>query len=65
MEFTNKELDLLYRSLKIFGDVIYHTNSEYIQTMSYYFGNENIQDPIEDEIKEINDLLEKLYTKLR
>lgn len=65
MEFTNKELDLLYRSLKLFGDVIYHKNSEYLQTMSNLFGNENIIDPLEDEIKEINNLLDKLYEKLR
>lgn len=65
MEFTNKELDLLYRSLKLFGDVIYNKNSEYLQTMSNFFGNENIIDPLEDEIKEINGLLNKLYEKLR
>lgn len=65
MEFNNKELDLLYKSLKMFGDVVYQKNSEYIQTMSIFFGNENIIDPLEDEIKEINDLLKKIYTKLR
>lgn len=65
MEFTNKELDLLYRVLKQFGDVVYYKNSEYLQTMSNLFGNENIIDPLEDEIKEINNLLDKLYTKLR
>lgn len=65
MEFTNKELDLLYRALKQFGDVVYYKNSEYINTMSNLFGNENIIDPLEDEKKKINDLLDKLYEKLR
>lgn len=65
MEFTNKELDLLYRSLKIFRDVLWHKNSEYIQTMKTFFGAENIIDPIEDEMKEINKLLDRLFEKLR
>lgn len=65
MEFTNKELDLLYRALNQFRDVVYYKNSEYLQTMSNLFGNENITDPLEDEIKEINGLLNKLDKKLR
>lgn len=65
MEFTNKELNLLHIALKNFGDVIYFKNSEYLQTMSNLFGNENIKDPLEEEIKEINSLLNKLYSKLR
>lgn len=64
MEFTNKQLDLLYRALKQFRDVVDYKNSEYLQHMICLFGNENIQNPLEDEIKEINDLLDKLYTKL-
>lgn len=65
MEFTNKELDLLYKSLKIFRDVVYHKNSEYLQEMGYFFGTENIIDPIEDEMKEIENLLNRLFEKLR
>lgn len=65
MEFTNKELDLLYRSLTIFRDVLWHKNSEYMQTMKTFFGTENIIDPIEDEMKEINKLLDRLFEKLR
>ncbi len=65
MDFTNKELDLLYRSLAIFRDVLYHKNSEYIQTMKTFFGTENIIDPIEDEMKEIENLLNRLFEKLR
>lgn len=65
MDFTNKELDLLYRALQNFRDVVYYKNSEYIQLMSNLFGTENITDPLEDEMKEINNLLEKLFTKLR
>ena len=65
MEFTNKELNLLRIALKNFGDVIYFKNSEYLQTMSNLLGNENIKDPLEEEIKEINSLLNKLYSKLR
>lgn len=65
MEFTNKELDLLYRALNQFRDVVYYKNSEYIQTMSNLFGNENIIDPLEDEMKEIENLLNRLFEKLR
>jgi hypothetical protein len=65
MDFTNKELDLLYRALDQFKNVVYYKNSEYIQTMSNLFGNENIIDPLEDEIKEINNLLDRLFEKLR
>lgn len=65
MEFTNKELDLLYRALTIFRDVIWHKNSEYLDIIKVYFGNENIIDPLENEMKEIENLLDRLFTKLR
>lgn len=65
MDFNNKELDLLYRSLKIFRDVLWHKNSEYLESMKSFFGNENVIDPLEDEMKEINELLGKLFEKLR
>ena len=65
MDFTNKELDLLYRALKIFRDVLWNKNSEYLESMKSFFGNENVIDPLEDEMKEINELLGKLFEKLR
>lgn len=65
MDFTNKELDLLYRSLTLFRDVVWHKNSEYLESMKGFFGNENIIDPLEDEIKEIENLLDRLFTKMR
>ena len=65
MDFTNKELDLLYRALGQFRDVVYYKNSEYIQTMSNLFGKENIIDPLEDEMKEIENLLNRLFEELR
>ena len=43
MEFTNKELDLLYRALEQFRNILYYKNKEYIQTISYLLGNENIR----------------------
>lgn len=33
--------------------------------MKTFFGNENIIDPIEDEMKEIENLLNRLFEKLR
>ncbi len=65
MDFTNKELDLLYRSLTIFRDLLWEKNSEYLQVMKHFFGTENIIDPIEDEMKEIENLLNRLFEKLR